>query len=111
MKVLIFGLSITSSWGNGHTVTLRALTKALRKRGHEVIFFEWDVPWYLSFRDKIPPEHGRLQLYSSLAELARFEDDLKEADCVIIGSFVPEGVPLSNQSYAIRATPLRFFMT
>jgi spore maturation protein CgeB len=97
MKVLIFGLSITSSWGNGHTVTFRALTKALRKRGHEVIFFERDVPWYRSFRDEIPPEHGRWELYSSLAELSRIEDDLKDADCVIIGSFVPEGVPLSNQ--------------
>jgi spore maturation protein CgeB len=96
MKFALFGLSITSSWGNGHTVTFRALTKALVKRGHDVVFFERDVPWYRSFRDELGPEYGRIELYSSLADLKPVKKELKNADCIMIGSFVPEGVAVAD---------------
>src|SRR5919199_973104 len=51
MKIVFLGLSITSSWGNGHATNYRALVRALRARGHEALFLERDVPWYASQRD------------------------------------------------------------
>ena len=46
MKLVILGLSLTSSWGNGHATTYRALLRAFAARGHDVTFLERDVPWY-----------------------------------------------------------------
>ena len=45
MKIVICGLSITSSWGNGHATTYRALARALNARGHKIVFFERDLEW------------------------------------------------------------------
>ena len=46
MKLVVFGLTICSSWGNGHATTYRALLRAFAARGHEIVFYEWDAPWY-----------------------------------------------------------------
>src|SRR3712207_7979416 len=45
LRIVILGLSITSSWGNGHATTYRGLVPALVKRGHDLLFLERDVPW------------------------------------------------------------------
>ena len=45
-RIVILGLSLTSSWGNGHATTYRGLVKELCRNGHEVTFLERDVPWY-----------------------------------------------------------------
>jgi spore maturation protein CgeB len=92
MRITILGLSITSSWGNGHATTYRALVKQLRARGHEVLFLERDVPWYAGNRDLPEPPYCRTELYRSRGELERwFTEDVREADLVVVGSFVPEG--------------------
>ncbi len=92
LRVVILGLSITSSWGNGHATNYRALLRALADRGHEVLFLERDVPWYASRRDLPHPPHGRTALYVSLDDLrARFAAELARADMVVVGSYVPEG--------------------
>jgi len=97
MKIVIFGLSITSSWGNGHATTYRGLVRQLARRGHDVLFLERDVPWYRENRDMPHPPFGRTELYSSLDELRRrFRNDMRRADLVIVGSFVPEGVALGE---------------
>jgi len=97
MKIVILGLSITSSWGNGHATTYRALVRELTRAGHEVIFLERDQPWYASNRDLPDPPFGRTYLYNSFRELwSRFGDDVAGADCVIVGSFVPDGVPIGD---------------
>jgi spore maturation protein CgeB len=88
MKVVILGLSITSAWGNGHATNYRALVGALRDRRHEALFLERDMPWYAASRDA--PEAGTL--YASLDELDAFADDVAEADLVVVGSYVPDGV-------------------
>ena len=90
MRVVVLGLSITSSWGNGHATNYRALVRALEARGHEVLFLERDVPWYAEHRDG---EVGaRVELYRSLADLRRrFGGDVHAADLVLVGSFVPQG--------------------
>jgi spore maturation protein CgeB len=96
-KIVLLGLSITSSWGNGHATTYRALVRELEARDHDVLFLERDVPWYAANRDLPRPPHGRTMLYRDLAELkTRFEGAVRDADLVIVGSYVPEGVAVGE---------------
>lgn len=93
MKIVILGLSITSSWGNGHATTYRSLVKGLHKRGHTVHFLERDVPWYASQRDQVSFDYCKVSLYSSLADLQnKFRSEVEQAGLVIVGSYVPQGV-------------------
>jgi spore maturation protein CgeB len=93
LDIVILGLSITSSWGNGHATTYRALVRALCERGHRVLFLERDVPWYAASRDLPEPPFGRTALYASMSELeARFGTAVRDADLVVVGSYVPEGI-------------------
>ncbi|EWY38108.1 glycosyltransferase [Skermanella stibiiresistens SB22] len=97
MSIVILGLSITSSWGNGHATTYRALVKALTGRGHEVLFLEADRPWYAAQRDLPEPPFCRTALYQDLDELRdRFATEVAAADLVIVGSFVPDGVEVGR---------------
>jgi len=97
LRLVILGLSITSSWGNGHATTFRGLVRELTARGHDVLFLERDVPWYASNRDLPHPPYGRTELYGGLAELEeRFASDVRDADAVIVGSYVPEGVAVGQ---------------
>lgn len=97
MRVVILGLSVTSSWGNGHATNFRALMRALQKGGHDALFLERDVPWYASQRDLPDPPWGTTRLYGSLAELrAQHAEAVREADLVLVGSFVPEGVAVGE---------------
>ncbi len=96
MKIVICGLSITSSWGNGHATTYRALTRALRARGHRIIFFERDVEWYASNRDMRPP-FCRVHLYEQwLDVISLLRRELADADVAMVGSFCPDGVQAIN---------------
>ena len=97
LNIVILGLSISSSWGNGHAVTYRALAKALSKRGHTVTFLERDVPWYRDHRDLEHADYCRIDLYASLPELARkYADLVRSADLVMLGSYVPDGVAIGE---------------
>ncbi len=69
MKIVILGLSITSSWGNGHATTFRGLVRELSKLQHDVLFLERDMPWYAANRDFPNPPFGKTQLYLSVDEL------------------------------------------
>jgi spore maturation protein CgeB len=93
LRIVIIGLSITSSWGNGHATTYRGLVRELCRRGHSVLFLEHDKPWYASNRDMPRPPFGQTELYASVDELrSRFANEVRTADLVIVGSYVPEGV-------------------
>lgn len=97
LDIVILGLSITSSWGNGHATTFRALVRALSARGHNVSFLERDMPWYAENRDLPNPPYGLTQLYKSVAELKRkFSRRVTNADLCIVGSYVPDGVEIGN---------------
>jgi len=97
LRIVILGLSITSSWGNGHATTYRGLVRELIARGHDVLFLERDVPWYASNRDLPKPPHGRTELYENLTDLKqRFRAEVEEADLVIVGSYVPEGAEVGE---------------
>src|SRR3982750_2349224 len=71
LRVVIIGLTITSSWGNGHATTYRGLMRELARRGHEVTFLEHDVPWYAAHRDLPNPIFCATRLYRGLDELER----------------------------------------
>ncbi|MGN6849331.1 MAG: bifunctional glycosyltransferase/UDP-glucuronate decarboxylase [Sphingomicrobium sp.] len=96
MKLVVLGLSLSSSWGNGHATTYRALLKAFAKRGHQILFLERDVPWYRNRRDIADPDYCRLQFYGSIEELRHWSDDIRNSDVVIVGSYVPEGVEVGG---------------
>jgi spore maturation protein CgeB len=97
LRLVVLGLSITSSWGNGHATTYRALLRALAARGHDVCFLERDVPWYAEHRDLPNPPYGRTLLYTSVDELVRrAAADVRDADCVVVGSYVPEGIAIGD---------------
>lgn len=89
MKVVIFGLTLTSSWGNGHATLWRGLCRALARRGHQVVFFERDVPYYAANRDlREVPGGGRLQLYQSWADhLPVVRREIRDADVAIVTSY------------------------
>lgn len=97
LNITILGLSITSSWGNGHATTFRAIVKELDKAGHQVTFLERDVPWYAEHRDLPQPEFCKTLLYRDLEELRlQHADFVSSADLVIVGSYVPEGVAVGK---------------
>lgn len=101
LRLVFLGLSLSSSWGNGHATTYRALIRGLAARGHDVLFLERDVPWYAEHRDLAKPSYCRLAFYSDLGDLERrFHRDLAAADAVVVGSFVPEGVAVSRLALA-----------
>lgn len=97
LSVVFLGLSITSSWGNGHATTYRALAKALSRRGHAVTFLERDVSWYREHRDLEQADYCNIVLYETLGELGQQHTDLiRDADLVILGSYVPDGVAVGD---------------
>jgi spore maturation protein CgeB len=97
LKVVVCGLSITSSWGNSHATTYRPLIRALSDGGHDVLFLERDMPRHAAHRDLPHPPFCRTGLYSSLQELHdSYTAELHGADLVIVGSHVPEGVEVGE---------------
>ncbi|MBZ9735940.1 glycosyltransferase [Mesorhizobium sp. CA18] len=92
LDIVFLGLSLSSSWGNGHATTFRGLLRALNELGHRVTFLERDVPWYAHHRDLRDPDFCDLRYYQTVSELPRnHRQELQRADAVVIGSFVPEG--------------------
>jgi spore maturation protein CgeB len=97
LRIVILGLSITSSWGNGHATTYRALVRELVRRGHDVLFLERDRPWYAENRDLPRPPYGNTRLYDGMDELCQtFGTQVRKADLVIVGSFVPDGAAVGD---------------
>ncbi len=97
MRIAIFGLSITSAWGNGHATTYRALARALARRGHQISFYERQQPWYAAHRDLPQPDFCKVILYDSVAALGRgVANGALAADLAIVGSYVPEGARVAE---------------
>jgi spore maturation protein CgeB len=110
MKIVILGLSITSTWGNGHATTYRSLLQALAIRGHEILFLERDMEWYARKRDMPRPPFCRLGLYENIEELKLgFRGDIRSADFIIIGSYVPEGIAVAEWVIHHASAPVAFY--
>ncbi|MBZ9856029.1 glycosyltransferase [Mesorhizobium sp. CA13] len=92
LNIVFLGLSLSSSWGNGHATTFRGLLKGLHELGHRVTFLERNVPWYANHRDLRDPDFCALRYYETTRELQQgCARCLQQADVVVVGSFVPEG--------------------
>lgn len=97
LNIVVVGLSITSSWGNGHATTYRSLLKAFAERGHRVMFLEQDVPWYRQNRDLPEPAFCEVGLYGDADELIKsYEAAIRQADAVVVGSYVRDGVRIGR---------------
>jgi hypothetical protein len=93
MKFVVFGLTISSSWGNGHATIWRGLCRALQKRGHQVIFFERDVPYYALNRDLFDVPGGELVLYTDWMDIVPLaKKHLSDADVGMVTSYCPDGI-------------------
>jgi len=97
MKIVIFGLTISSSWGNGHATVWRSLGRQLIGCGHTIVFFEHDVPYYAAHRDLEAIDGGTLRLYGSWSEIADLAArELRDADVGIVTSYCPDGIAASE---------------
>jgi spore maturation protein CgeB len=93
VKLVVFGLSISSSWGNGHATLWRALCAALARRGHRTVFFERDVPYYAVHRDLLAMDGVELVLYDDWSHVrARAERELADADVGLVTSYCADAV-------------------
>jgi spore maturation protein CgeB len=93
MKLTIFGLSITSSWGNGHATTFRALCQALARRGHRIVFFEHNLEWYQNNRDLPHPPYCDLRLFGNWKDvLPAVRKELEDSDVAMVGSYFPDAI-------------------
>jgi spore maturation protein CgeB len=110
MKIVVYGLTITSSWGNGHATTYRSLLRALARRGHRIHFVEKDVEWYRSNRDLPNPGFCTVHLYecwntSATALLALSKD----ADVVVIGSYFADAIAATRALLDAARRPILFY--
>src|SRR2546430_15537244 len=109
MKLVIFGLTVSSSWGNGHATIWRGLCRSLAQRGHHVVFFERDVPYYAANRDLHALPGAELVLYPDWeAALPVARKHLDDADVGMVTSYCPDGVAASDLVLSA-PVPLRSF--
>jgi spore maturation protein CgeB len=109
MRLVVFGLTVSSSWGNGHATIWRGLARSLAGRGHHLTFFERDVPYYAAARDLTELPGGELRLYGRWEEVApAARRAVAEGDCAIVTSYCPDGVAAADLVLASRA-PVRVF--
>jgi spore maturation protein CgeB len=110
MKIVFYGLTITSAWGNGHATTYRSLIKALTRIGHRVRFIEKDVEWYRSNRDLPEPEFCSVRLYDDwVTEEASLTQEAADADAIVIGSYFPDAIAATQAMLAADYGPLLFY--
>ncbi len=115
MRLVIFGLTVSSSWGNGHATLWRGLCSALARQGHQVKFFERDVSYYANHRDLVWPELYELVLYPGWAEVSPLAKcAVREADVAIVTSYCPDAAVVCDlilQSHVVKVFRSRFSMT
>jgi spore maturation protein CgeB len=93
MKLVVFGLTITSSWGNGHATLWRGLCKALAERGHRIVFFERDVPYYAGARDYCAAPGTDVVLYPDWAAVSKLAGaEIADADVVVVTSYCADAI-------------------
>ena len=110
MKIVIFGLTITSAWGNGHATTYRSLVKALARLGHRIVFIEKDVEWYRNNRDLPEPMFCSVCLYDDwCTNGAMLMRECADADAIMIGSYFPDAIEASKSILEANLGPLLFY--
>ncbi|HZQ61091.1 MAG TPA: glycosyltransferase [Casimicrobiaceae bacterium] len=109
MKLVVFGLTVTSSWGNGHATIWRGLLSSLAALGHDVTFFERNVPYYAAHRDLHRSPQYAIALYDAwdaVCDVAKSELDC--ADAAIVTSYCPDALA-ATELLLDSKVPLRVF--
>lgn len=109
LKITIFGLTLSSSWGNGHATPYRAILRALHRGGARIVFYEKDVPYYARHRDFASCRYCDLRIYRDWNEVR--SEALRAAgdsDIVVTASYTPEGARISDEVLAL-PRPLHVF--
>jgi spore maturation protein CgeB len=108
VRIAIFGLTISSSWGNGHATLWRGLCKYLVRSGHSVVFFERDVPYYAGARDLFDIPGGRLVLYASWEDVRSIaRSSVYDCDAAIVTSYCADALAATELILSQnRATPV-----
>jgi spore maturation protein CgeB len=110
MKIVFFGLTITSAWGNGHATTYRSLIKALARRGHSISFIEKDVEWYRDNRDMPKPGFCSVELYEDWEASGKaLVRSCRDADAIVIGSYFPDAITATKTLTEAGYGPLIFY--
>lgn len=110
MKIAIFGLTISSSWGNGHATPYRAILRALARQGHKISFFEKDVPYYALRRDFTSCDFCDLFLYSSWEHIRPVAREIvADCDTVIFASYCPNGGRIIDDIIQIQGPAKLFY--
>jgi len=110
MNLVIFGLSITSSWGNGHATTFRALCQALHRRGHRIVFFEHNLEWYQNNRDLPHPPYCEVNIFEDWKQaLPLVRQELAGADVAMVGSYFPDGIAALQEMLCSRVPVKTFY--
>jgi spore maturation protein CgeB len=111
MRFVIFGLTISSSWGNGHATLWRGLCRGLAARGHQVTFFERDVPYYASHRDARQPDGCDLRLYNRWTDARdAAAAALAGADVAMVTSYCPDAQEATDLVLSSAATTVFYDM-
>jgi spore maturation protein CgeB len=105
LKIVVWGLTVSSSWGNGHATLWRGLIRALSRAGHQVVFVERDQPWYADHRDLHDLPGGQLVFYCDWSDVAQ-RRDLLDADVAIVTSYCPDAVAATALVLGGRATSI-----
>jgi spore maturation protein CgeB len=110
LKITILGLAITSSWGNGHATTYRALARALHARGHQIVFFERNLEWYASNRDMPEPPFCVVYIYDRWDDiLPKVRRELASSDVAIVGSYFPDALAAIEEVFDSRVGIKAFY--
>jgi len=109
VKITFFGLSISSSWGNGHAAHFRAILRALHRLGHRVAFYERDLGQLARHREFTASDDFDLRLYRSWDEIRHTAlEEADASDVVLVASHVPEGARIADAVLALDR-PLRAY--
>lgn len=110
MRLTVFGLTLSSSWGNGHATLWRGLVRALARQGHRVTFFERDVPYYAAHRDLESLPDAELVLYADWPlAVARARRSLADADAAMITSYCPDAASAARLVFDARGPLIRAY--
>src|SRR5437588_11280468 len=97
MKIVIFGLTFSSSWGNGHATLWRGLCSALSRQGHRVVFFERDTPYYAMNPDLFAVPGGELVIYDDWDSVrSSAQREILDADAAIVTSYDPDALAATD---------------
>lgn len=110
LAIVVLGPSLTAR-GNEESGTYRGLLRDLGARGHDVLYLERG-PRRAAPRSSQKPASGRAEFYADLKELKDgFATAIREADFVMVGSQVEDGVAIGEWVTRIAQGATAFYDT